>query len=233
MFVFYLDDSGTDARSPVITMAGYLAHKREWKRFERNARRYLDQAKVPLLHAKEFHDRKGAFKSWTPSQQISFVQGLYDIARDHSVLGMSLSIRKDVYKKRALETGKNASMSAYAQCFGILLERLLKHPQLVDDILKSGLSFVVERGNKNNEDVRLRYEALRNFRELAMVLKDIRFVTKDDSCAIQLADFLAFYSRRHAEACEKAGGKEVAHDAFLHIMAEAILHDVFVATDFS
>ena len=70
------------------------------------------------------------------------------------------------------------------------------------------LSFIVEAGNKNDQDV------LRIFNEERLSPRHLRVETvfryfvdyadKTSSIALQMADLLAFYARRHAMKCEKA-----------------------------
>jgi hypothetical protein len=70
------------------------------------------------------------------------------------------------------------------------------------------MAFLVESGNPNNSDVEPifhRYVQTKEF-GLEKALRSITFVPKDSCVAIQLADFIAYYTRRHTEACIKAGG---------------------------
>src|SRR5687767_9168351 len=73
VLVSYLDDSGTDKRASVVTMAGYVASLKDWRRFESRARQFLRREKVELLHAKEFQDRAGSFRGWGVAKQLAFV----------------------------------------------------------------------------------------------------------------------------------------------------------------
>jgi Protein of unknown function (DUF3800) len=232
MYIFYLDDSGTGDDSSVITMAGFVATEAVWAQFETEAEALFERYGVDVLHTQKLHHHKAPFR-WDYQKRVAFVQELSAIANWHVDLGMALSIKKEAYVRRSAETGLNNGISAYAYCLAILLNRLMAHEELVDKIIAEGVAFKIERGNKNEVDVRNRYEALRGFRRLSEVLKDIILVPKNDSRAIQLADFLAFHSRRHADACEDAGGV-VDRDPFYEILARACQGkmDAVVATNF-
>jgi hypothetical protein len=232
MYIFYLDDSGTGDESLVITMAGFVATEEAWGRFEIETDALFECNGIDVLHTQMFHHRKKPFR-WNYEKRMQFVQDLSAIASRHVDLGMTLSINKDAYATRSAETGLNKGISAYAYCLALLLNRLLKQGELVDKIIAQGVAFKIEKGNKNDADVRNRYEALRSFRKLSEVLNGIALVPKDESRAIQLADFLAFYSRRHAAACEDAGNV-VERDPFYDVLARALgaKMDGFVATNF-
>jgi uncharacterized protein DUF3800 len=231
MLLFFLDDSGTDNQAPVITMAGYVASRLHWQMFEKRARRLYRRYAITQLHAKEFHDTDGQFAGWTRIKKMTFVQELYTLANRHVMLGVSVSIQKEGYKKAAARTGLNKDMSAFGQCFGIVCEYILKHDQLAEQAAK-GLSFRVEAGNKNNNDVKQRFEALRGHRQLEDALKTMVFVGKDHSVAIQLADFLAFYSRRHCDKCERERNARTPHDEPLATMINIVPHDGLLANNF-
>jgi hypothetical protein len=62
-------------------------------------------------------------------------------------------------------------------------------------------------------------------------LKSISFMAKDSSCAIQLADFFAFYSRRHVDESERSGIIPVAN-FFNKQLTDGIHLIDYVATDF-
>ncbi|MGE8940644.1 DUF3800 domain-containing protein [Leptospira interrogans] len=231
----YLDDSGTNKQSPIVVMGGYVASLRDWRRFESRARRIFRREGVDLLHAKDFHDRDGCFAGWSPPRQMCFVTDLYDAAGEANVLlGMAHAVTKDVYKQRGVETGLNKNTSAYGWCFQMLLNRLLNHEHLHDRIRQEGISFVLESGNPNNGDCEKIFEAIRTNPKYGLehVLKSISFVPKNSCAAIQFADFIAFFNRRHTDACTKVGGPLETLLPYLEIATSKIRHDAFVATDF-
>jgi hypothetical protein len=77
MLVAYLDDSGTDDGSPVITMAGYVGLEDAWTAFETDAAAIFANYAVEVLHGKDFHDARGAFKGWSSGKKNDFVTELY------------------------------------------------------------------------------------------------------------------------------------------------------------
>jgi L-ribulose-5-phosphate 3-epimerase UlaE len=57
--------------------------------------------------------------------------------------------------------------------------------------------FLVETGNNNNSEIGNFFHKMTKQPAFEGSLRSISFVTKDSCRAIQLADFFAFYSRRH------------------------------------
>ncbi len=209
--VVYLDDSGTHGDTPIITMAGYVFSAREWEEFERKSNRFLKEHRVPVFHAKVFNKAKQApFKNWSLPKQLAFADGWFSIAADHVMRGITISLPKLVYNDFRKETRKNQNVSVYGQCFnGVLCE--IKDDHEMWSLAKAeGLTVVLELGNKNNEGLKQFFYGVREKRGYEKELRDIGECAKEDCSAIQLADFLAFYSWHYAVNCYDAGPGKVA-----------------------
>jgi hypothetical protein len=232
MLYFFLDDSGTDARSPVITMAGYVALAHHWAIFDKRAKKLYERYGLTQLHASDFHGTKGAFAGWSHDKKMQFVRDLFEHVRKTCVLGVSVSILKEGYSAAGLREGLNKNISAYGMCFNIIVEYIHSADQLAN-LAHHGVSFRVEQGNKNNPDVRQRFHYFADHEQLVDVIKSMKFVDKAHSAAIQLADFLAFYSRRHAEKCERERNARAEHDEPLNTMLHIFEpHRGVLANDF-
>lgn len=213
-------------------MGGYVAALGAWERFEPAARSVLDHANVPILHAKEFHDTDPPFDGWSRSQKLTFATNLYDIVKEHLTLGLAFSARKGRYKQRSFQLGLNKNTSAYGFCFTVILNRILLDPILKPQIAANGLSFIIESGNKNNGDIERTFHAIKRIHNLEPILRTLTFADKQTYVALQLADFVAFHMRRHAEKCEAAGAIAVPPEPVVDLIAKSIRHLGAVATDF-
>jgi type II secretory pathway component PulF len=100
MLYFFLDDGGTDARSPVITMAGYVALGHHWAIFDKRAKK-LYARYVTQLHASDFHGTKGEFAGWSGDKKMEFVRELFTLVRKGCVLGVSVSVVKDTKRHKS------------------------------------------------------------------------------------------------------------------------------------
>lgn len=205
--ICYLDDSGTDSASPILTMAGYVGAQPRWAAFEQSAKKIFADFDVALLHGKEFNDTKGQFKGWTRKKKEAFIARLYLELRNAASFGVMGSIAKAAFAKMK-SLGEGAQQSPYGYCFGEVLDKIMW-----SDVIKSAasaggtLSLVVEAGNKNDADVvRVFNKAKWDPRNVGAekVLKSVTFAKKTSAIALQMADFLAFTGRRNAIQNERA-----------------------------
>jgi hypothetical protein len=98
-----------------------------------------------------------------------------------------------------------------------------------------GVALILECGHENNPQAEKEFYWVRKHYGLEDVLRSISFVPKDSCRAIQLADLIAFYTRRDSIALWKAQTKEKERyemDIMLKILLETCPHRGFVATGF-
>jgi len=140
---------------------------------------------------------------------------------------------KKAYQDKAKRSDlRVASQLAFA--FNWMIDRVLTDPLVGKDAYEQGVAFILETGHENNPDAERCFHAVREQHKLDM-LRSISFVPKQSCRAIQVADLLAFYSRRNSAAMEKAGPRKrhkVEAEAVLKIIGEAVPIRPFVATGF-
>jgi hypothetical protein len=207
MLICYLDDSGTDGSAPVLTMAGYVGTSSNWIAFERASKTIFDRFEVSRLHGKEFNDTKGDFANWPRRKKEDFAASLYMELGKVASFGVVASIAKSAFRK-AKSAGAHARQSPYGYCFGQVLDQIMWSAVMQLAAANGAtLSFVVERGNKNDADIiRIFNEEKWSTRHIGVekVLKQVSFADKGSTFALQMADFLAFHARRYSMHCEKA-----------------------------
>lgn len=223
MAVVYLDDSGTHDASPIMTMAGYVFSRDNWEAFEAEATTFLKREKVPVFHAKDFHKRKSGspFAGWNEVKQISFAHRWFTIAAKHSIRGVTISLPKGRYEQRRKEHRKNQNVSVYGQCFNGILQEFAHNDEVWTLLVSEGLSVILELGNKNNAGCVEFFNKVRKKNGWEKEFKGIGECAKEDCVAIQLADYLAFYSWHHAVASFEAG-KTVPFSSFLDVAASKV-----------
>jgi hypothetical protein len=206
MMVCYLDDSGTDTQSPVLTMAGYAGLQPYWAAFEQSAATIFADFGVTSLHAHDLNGTKGQFKGWPRKRKEAFIARLISELKKAALFGMMASITKTAYAK-AKGVGEHTQESPYGHCFGKVLDSIMWSAHMKSVASKGGtLSLIVESGNKNDTDVtRVFNKAKWDPRNVGVerVLKSVEFVDKTSSIALQIADFLAFTGRRLALHSER------------------------------
>ena len=74
----YLDESGIHDGAPICVIAGYFGGRGQWRKFEKDWRKALDKADVPLekFHAKNLIKRAGFFLGWRDGQYFSLLSDL-------------------------------------------------------------------------------------------------------------------------------------------------------------
>jgi len=199
MLQCYLDDSGTDGVSPIITLAGYLARSNSWEQFEKQSAVLFKKKSLKYYHSKKFYDGKKPFKNWDRKKKDKFIKDWFDISNMQVLRGITMSLPSEVYNKRREEFDVNHNVSPLGQCFTQLLIQLSKDNAIWYLMKSVGLEIFVEAGNKNNAGILEWFNKKRESNdELGQILKSLSFADKQSCHAIQLADFLAFFSRRYA-----------------------------------
>ncbi|MCA1199142.1 DUF3800 domain-containing protein [Sphingomonas sp. R647] len=201
--ICYLDDSDND-KGPVIVLGGYVTLAERWRAFEEEADRYMKSWGIEVLHTKDFQYRKGVHRGWPDAKRTAFIEGLFWIAGRYGMLGIYASANKLDASALLKQTPGLQNMSPIGLCFGSIITGIILKRRPIPAALP--LTFIVEDGHRNNGNIANYFDWFRrNSEDAAKDLGSLKFVRKDDSRAIQLADFLAFYGRKSAEEADRAG----------------------------
>jgi hypothetical protein len=235
--VCYLDDSGKDPQNVATTLAGYVAEKGSWAKFEAEVEPLFTKYGVDILHAMDLHGTRGDFKGWTVLKKQSFVAQFCSILSRHALLGVTMSVGKSEYKAAADRSARKKTTSPYTFCSNVILDWLLTDIRVGKKANEEGVAFILEDGHENNPEVERNIGVITEMFNLAKKIKSVSFVAKTSCRAIQAADLLAFYSRRHANEILKASPQERARlmsdpGPMSKIIAESLHHRVFIAKRF-
>jgi hypothetical protein len=138
-------------------------------------------------------------------------------------MGLSMSAHKDTYALRAAESDRKRTVTPYSFCFEFIVDWILRDFRLGAASNTEGVAFILERGHQNNPEVEQEFHAVRSLHKIEHLLHSIRFVPKESCRAIQLADLLAFYSRRDGVTQYKArevGSESYTSDTMMKIIIE-------------
>ena len=206
VLVGYLDDSGKDPQNQITTLAGYLATDEQWKAFEEEVEPWFAEFKVYELHTMELHKTKGEFEGWSVLKKQAFVARICQVMSRHVLMGVSVSAVKGTYRSaRAKRTqSRRQTTSPYAWCLNWIVDNTLRSIRVGREANTNGLALILESGNEHNAEAEKSFYEIRDQHKLEGVLRSISFVPKQECRAIQIADLVAFYSRRHGVAMEKA-----------------------------
>jgi uncharacterized protein DUF3800 len=235
VLVAYLDDSGKDSQNPITTLGGFAGTDDGWRDFENAVEPIFGSYGVPILHATDLHKTEGVFKGWTVLKKQSFIAQISREMNGRLILGVSISAHKDTYKMRAEESDRKRTVTPYTFCLNVIVDWLLRDYRTGKTAWSQGIALVVECGNEHNAEAEQSFHEIVKEHHLSDVLRSISFVPKKHCRAIQMADLIAFYSRRDGVARVKAGierWNKVEPDIMLKIMLEGIQHRTFIAIDF-
>ena len=228
--VCYLDDSGNKDDS-ISTLAGYIAPAHNWRDFEVRARDLFDAIELPYLHTVHLHMRREEFRGWTREQTAAFANAFYNILDQHAYAGFEFSVLKSTFESKKSVYNVEHQSSPFGFCLHGIVDRLVKDEGVKDvlDLPDVNLSFVVERGNKNEGDIGRRFNNIRKQDPGRFV--SIRFEPKKKFIALQAADFLAYFCRRlrTKNPTDKNYRDELR---FFEFAKGGMLHRHFLATDF-
>ena len=228
--VCYLDDSGNKDDS-ISTLAGYIAPAHNWLDFEVHARELFDAIELPYLHTVDLQMRRREFKGWTREQTAEFANVFYKILEQHTYAGFEFSVLKSTFEAKKSIYNVEHQSSPFGFCLHGIVDRLVK-----DEGVKTALalpdvnlSFVVESGNKNEGDIRRRFNNIQKQDPERFV--SISFAPKKERIALQAADFFAYFCRR-LRTKGPADKRYKDEMGFLEFSKRGMLHRHFLATDF-
>ena len=195
MYTLYLDDSG-EKQEPYVTLAGWLARKDMWTSFEEEASVYFEKAGIEYLHTVDLHHQRNAFYGWSREKVRKFSLDLFEIAGRHIPVGFAFSVFKPRFDEQKKSINLKHEKSAFAFCFKGIVSRMMEHRGIKKKLSEEGfdLSVVLEDGNKNNADVTHLFTEYKQ--QKPELFKCIKSLGKQDSKALQLADFFAYFERR-------------------------------------
>ena len=235
VFACYLDEARTDKESALVTMAGYVAPYVDWLPFETGAQAEFEVYGVKVLHGYHLNGSKGQFKGWDWPKKEAFVRALQERLKPTGAIGIAFSVAKAefVAAKKLHKVMQNES--SYGFCFRSIVNLILKDPVMrmnFDTIPGADISFILESGATNSGDATRVFDDLKANSPLQGRLKSITFAAKDSTKSLQMADLLAFYSRRHIAKYDEKGGGYLEVPKMLEILHTGIHVEPIVAHDF-
>jgi len=243
VLVCHLDDSGESAE-PVITCAGYLSTAAVWVEFEAEARVYFDTRRqnpsapvTPLeyLHTVDLRQRRDVWDGWNTSETLAWSQGLFAILDKHVAMGFEFSVLKSRFNEIKKQHPKDFQRegSPFAFCFKGILSRILQNAGVRDVIgqPRVNLSFVIERGQKNEGGVKEVFD--RYVQRDPDRLGGLMFEDKKARIALQASDFLVHFARRVRNVVPGGPTREYDLEYFNAAVGPLIdRHHYFFATNF-
>ena len=236
MLVCYLDDSGKDKANAITTVAGFVAPEKDWAAFEKAVEPIFAKYGVKVLHTMDLHQTTGEFEGWKVLKKQAFIYKLCREMTSLVPLGVSMSAQKEAYRERAQQSDRKRTVTPYTFCTNVIIDWMLTDIRIGKMVHEEGVAFALESGHQNNKEAEENFHDVCRQHNIGNILRSFTFADKNSCRAIQMADLLAFYSRRHGAAMERAPLDErsdVTPDYMMNIISGAVPLRSFVATDFA
>ena len=183
----YMDESGTHAGSPVLTMAGYVFASDQARKFSRDWERELQRFGLPFAHMTDCANGQGDYKGMLIEQRVEVEKSLIRLIKLRTVFGFAVSVEADRYSDGVLTSPFN--LGAYTFCLAncvILVDEWAK-----ENCPDARFSYFLESGHDDQSEAHNIMSQLnidpRGERYLAHT-----FVNKRAAPPLQAADMLAW-----------------------------------------
>lgn len=196
LFKVYIDEGGTNAGSPILTVAGYIARPSQWRLFTKEWNRVLRSAGIKIYHATDAQALRKEFKGWTSERVGQLCAELLPIIPKYARgISASIDMREFLAAIGSRPDLLKVFSSPYNACFHWLTMSLV---DLADQArIKPRFEFVHETNN-------MKREALEGFEWVKAnspfgnghCLAALSFAEKDEFAPLQAADILAFEVNR-------------------------------------
>jgi Protein of unknown function (DUF3800) len=192
VFKVYIDESGTHDRSPVVTVAAYLARPKQWEAFTKEWRRAIRPIKV--YHATDAANCHGAFEGWTPKQVAELAARALPIIPKHVGMAVAVGIQMDDYRMALKERPELAALlgEPYGACLQWALTILLRAKAEHNN--REQIVFFHEQNDYKTEAMRV-YDYVTERWNVGAV-SSFAFGSKEKYVPLQAADIYAYEANK-------------------------------------
>ena len=207
----YFDESGTDAASPVMTLAGYLFKKSEAEKFSRLWARQLERFDLPCAHMTDCQAIQGAYRDKDAAKRLQICKALISLTRARSTIGISVGMILNDYTEEM-----RSKMTPYSY----LLTRavMLMRETMSSARNQSKVVYLFEAGHKDageSNELMGRLGSHRGIEEFYRY-NGHGFLPKRDGLPLQAADMLAWLHRHYIRTI--LNNKEKARPDYLALL---------------
>ena len=203
----YFDDSGTDGKSGVLCVAGYIFLEEDIGPFEVEWKVMLEKYGLRFFHAVECAHGKGDFKALTNEQRSAAQKEAIELTKKYASKGIALSIDKAAFPIIGSGSAKIWTTPYTFLCGQVLYgvrdwANEAGFEGEIEHVFESG---VVGEVKAVNETI----NALLTTRETRRIFRYGRHViaTKTDALQLQSADLLAWHWFTHHRRIREGKGK--------------------------
>jgi Protein of unknown function (DUF3800) len=190
----YFDESGTHDGAEISAMAGFVGDARQWRKFEKRARKLFNRFRVDVFHTIDVRRTDKDFEGWKVDRKIEFLDEFQHIINDTLERGVASFIRDHDYKYySSLNWPKKTRRDSK---YGILFRACLS--QIIDTVgnMPMGneprLHIVIEDGHRNVDDIVRIYNWAQGRLGQSRALAGLSFGNKRTCLPLAAADMFAY-----------------------------------------
>jgi hypothetical protein len=187
IFTVYCDASGHPDSARVLAVAGFIATAERWAEFERNWKDTLHKFGVTSLHMKNFAHCRGEFSGWKGDEdkRRDFLRQLIGNIVLHVRHSFASAVLLDDWREVNERYYLEELIKPFGMCGRTLVHKVGEWAKRCN-VDEKHIQYVFEDGDCDKGDFihRMKYDKK----------SDPVFLNKDDACAFQAADLLAFES---------------------------------------
>jgi hypothetical protein len=185
MFTVYCDASGHPDNTKVLAVAGFVASVDQWLEFERNWKDTLNKFGVTSLHMKNFAHSSGEFSDWkgNEAKRRDFLRQLIANIAVRVRHSFSSAVLLDDWREVNEHYYLEELIKPFALCGRTLVHKVGEWANKWN-IEEKQIKYVFEDGDCDKGDFMHR---MKQDKKSAPI-----FLNKDEACAFQAADLLAF-----------------------------------------
>lgn len=196
----YCDESGKaeDPKCKVISLAGFMAPRHDWRAFEEAWKAALIRHRVPFLHMRLLDKRRGPYNKWCDEQVKALLSDLIGVIQRSQLLGQACAFIADDLSRAAEEHSIRVNHYAFSlyvlACQFSMLCSNRPFQMILDKIDKGRPKADIAHKYFEND----RYMSWRNWPTIIPISKNSA-ESSDDMPALQAADLAAWEARKSIE----------------------------------
>jgi hypothetical protein len=205
MLVAYFDASRTGKGRPYVTVAGCLAHLDQWKLFQPEWQRMLDEEGLRFFHMTDFEAYEGAYKEWSRKRHETCLQKIADVIVPRTKFAFARGVADDDFDFAKTQNEVLQPWSAFTYCASQCLHGIAHsasnhgHEGPIIYVFESGDGFKGEllslaESIENSKERRMRYR-WNGLHILPKIANDPPYPLTP----LQAADIWAFEARKEWE----------------------------------
>jgi hypothetical protein len=201
----YFDESGTDAKSTILCVAGYIFLEENAVAFEVEWKKMLEKYGIPFFHMVDCAHGTGYFKALSPVHRIEIQKEAIALTKRYASKGIALSIEKSAFP----DVGP---LKLWSTPYTFLCGQVLYGVQLWADEagFEGEIEYVFEAGaDGEKKSVAETTNALLSSDDTRKLFRYSKHThaTKTEAVQLQCADLLAWHWFTHQRRTQEGKGK--------------------------